>query len=155
MPKLILTIGTSCAGKSSWAKEYADNNPNTVVISRDMFRFGYLTDATNWAEYNFQACEKAVTYHLLLAYEEAIAAGKDVIVADTNLSYVARHRWLMRSFQDEVSVEYVVFNTAFEQMFSDSSTILSLPDYVLHKQYPMFKEFLSEKPKHFVKYTIV
>lgn len=155
MPKLILTIGTSHSGKSTWAEEYVKSNPNTVEINRDMLRFGGVTNATNWQEYSQKPCEKYITECMENAFFNAVEDGYDVIVSDTNLGQGTRHTWLVRALALQVDVEYVVMHTAFNELFSDPAVIMKLPDYVLHKQYSNFQRFLKEPPKSFIKYTFI
>lgn len=155
MPKLILTIGTSNSGKSTWAGNYIANNPNTVELNRDMIRFSEYTGARSWREYSMFPCESYVTKLLLDDFYNAIDDGYDVIVSDTNLSPVTRSDWLLRSMCLKIEVEYVVMHSAFVKMFSDPFKIMELPDYVLKNQYENFKKFLSEEPSNFVKYTFV
>lgn len=155
MPKLILTIGTSNSGKSTWADNYIANNPNTVEINRDMIRFSEYTGARNWREYSIFPCENYVTKLLLNGFYNAIEDGYDVIVSDTNLSHRARSNWLLRAMGLGIEVEYVVMHSAFVKLFSDPNKIMELPDYVLKKQHENFKLFLAEEPSSFVKYTFI
>ena len=155
MPKLILTIGTSSSGKSSWASNYIANNPNTVEINRDMIRFSEYTGARNWSEYSMLPCENEVTRLLLNGFYNAIEDGYDVIISDTNLSKITRDNWLLHAMGLGIEVEYVVMHSAFIKMFNDPFEIMQLPEYVLKKQYENFKLFLTEKPSSFVKYTFI
>ena len=147
MPKLILTIGISSSGKTEWAEEYIRHNPNTVDIGRDMFRF----DESNM----YRPGETEVSFRQLVAFTNAVRDGSDIIVTDTNLSPVTRYKWYLRVLQHNLELECVVFNTHFVQLFQNPSTIMQLPDYVLHKQSPKFSEFLREAPKTSAKYTFV
>lgn len=155
MPKLILTIGTSNSGKSTWASNYIANNPNTVELNRDMIRFSEYTGARSWREYSIFPCEDYVTKLLLNGFYNAIEDGYDVIVSDTNLSAITRSNWLLRAMGLGIEVEFVVMHSAFVELFSDPDKIMELPDYVLKKQYQNFKTFLSEEPSRLVKYTFV
>lgn len=155
MPKLILTIGTSSSGKSTWASNYIANNPNTVELNRDMIRFSEYTGARNWREYSIFPCENYVTKLLLNGFYNAIDDGYDVIVSDTNLSATTRGNWLLRAMGLGIEVEFVIMHSAFVKLFNDPNKIMELPDYVLKKQYHNFKTFLSEEPSRFVKYTFV
>lgn len=147
MPKLILTIGISGSGKTEWADDYISHNPNTVDIGRDVFRF----DEDNL----YRPGESEVTFRQLVAFVNSVRDGRDIIVTDTNLSHVTRYKWFLRALQYDLKLEYVIFNTHFNQLFSDSRAIMELPDHVLHKQYPKFAEFLSEAPKTTASYVFV
>lgn len=155
MPKLLLTIGISNSGKSSWAKKYVEENPNTVELNRDMYRFGYLTSAENWQEYGQAPCEKRVSEFLLHDFLEAVRFGKDVILSDTNLSYCTRQKWNMNALRNGLDIEYVVMQSAFYDTFNDPDKVRVLPDHVLDKQYHNFTSFLEEGIKDHVTYTFV
>ena len=147
MPKLILTIGISGSGKTEWAEEYIRDNPNTVDIGRDVFRF----DESNM----YHPGEAEVSFRQLVAFTNAVRDGSDIIVTDTNLNPVTRYKWYLRVLQHNLELECVVFNTHFIQLFQNPSAIMQLPDYVLYKQSPKFSEFLREAPKTSAKYTFV
>lgn len=90
-PQLVITVGIPGAGKSSWAKASAEKN-GAVVIGRDtireeLFGAGYLTCAPDPEK------EPTVTeiQHRLVG--EALDAGRDVIVDDTNLNPIVRSGW--------------------------------------------------------------
>lgn len=145
MPKLILTIGISGSGKTEWAEDYISRNPSTVDIGRDIFRF----DGSGCKS------ETEVSLKQSLAFLNSVKSHENIIVTDTNLSPTTRYKWYLRAVQHGLSIEYVVFNTHFDQVFNDTHAIMNLPDHVLHKQYPKFKEFLSETPKTTVTYSFV
>lgn len=147
MPKLILTIGISGSGKTEWAEEYIRHNPNTVDIGRDVFRF----DEDNL----YRPGETEVSFRQLVAFTNAVRDGQDIIVTDTNLSHISRYKWYLRVLQNNLELEYVIFNTHFNKLFNDSKAIMELPDHVLHKQYPKFAEFLNEPLKTTANYVFV
>lgn len=90
-PQLVITVGIPGAGKSRWAKRSADTT-GAAVIGRDSIReelYGpeYLTCAPDPEK------EPVVTdiQHRLVG--EALDAGRDVIVDDTNLNPTVRAGW--------------------------------------------------------------
>lgn len=158
MSKLILTIGISNCGKSSWAKQFIKDNPNTVELSRDAVRFNQVKPkAKNWDDYSIsEEKEDKVSRIILNQYKEAVAQGKNVIISDTNLSYWSRLKWLHISRQSGQKIEFVIFHKKFiETFYSDSSNFLSLPDFVITKQYKRFTQFLEEVPIPEVDYTFI
>lgn len=155
MPKLVLTIGTSSSGKSTWAKGYLESNPNAVELNRDILRFGGVTNARNWKEYSEKPCEKYISECMENAFFNAMEDGYDVVISDTNLCFTSRHRWMVRALQVGAEVEFVIMHSAVTELFSNPSKVMQLPDHVLHKQYSNFQKFLTEEPKDFVKYTFV
>ena len=146
MPKLIMTIGTSNSGKSTFAKGYVEKHPNTVEINRDMFRFS----PTNPIKDEFQ-----ITRELNKLFDEYIEEGKDVLLSDTNLNPSSRQQWLVRALKANVAIEFVVLHTAFVNLFSNPEAVHKLPQYVLTRQYDEFKRFLSAPVRDFITYTFI
>jgi predicted kinase len=75
---VVLTIGIPASGKTTWARETANNDKNVVVTSRDDIRAAY-----GWKS-GFD--EGRVTRIQRSHMEAAFLDGFDVIVADTNLN---------------------------------------------------------------------
>lgn len=87
MTKLTITIGLPSSGKSTWAHEQKQADPNTVIIERDGVRetlFGTRKDFTGEGQVTARQ-ESEVTW--------ALAAGYNVIVSDTNLNTKGHKRW--------------------------------------------------------------
>lgn len=81
MSKLYITIGLIGSGKSTWAKKFAIENPNTKIVSgddlREMFAGYYLYDI------NFESILPTITRQIIV---ELLAAGYDVVLDECNLS---------------------------------------------------------------------
>lgn len=158
MSKIILTVGVSNAGKSTWASNYCNNNPNTIELNRDNIRFSCISPyATNWSEYKFNAFnEMKVTSIIQDQALSAIIQGKSIIISDTNLSPFSRDTWLNLAKKYNLDIEYVVFNTPFEELFyRNSSNLMAVPDHVITNQYKKFTLFLEEPLLPQVKYTVI
>lgn len=91
MSKLILTRGLPASGKSTWAKQWVQGDPdNRVRVNRDDLRqalFGVAYGLT------FEQ-EQLVTSTQQAAVRAALTAGKDVVVDDTNLNAKYAKEWL-------------------------------------------------------------
>lgn len=155
MSKLILTVGQSNSGKSTWASEYVSRNPNTVQICRDDYRFSPETGVTCWGEWNPYLSEDQVSLRMTRDFIKHLYDGKDIVVSDTNLNLLARNNWLERAKTYGLQVEYVVFYSMFERLHTDHEFAMSQPDHVLGVQYRRFKDFLAEQPVSNVKYTFI
>ena len=85
--RLIMTLGLSGSGKSTWAKEFAKEN-NFKIIERDLFREQILKQfKLNWSRENE---DKIIIPHWVHLIETTLKTN-NVIVADTNLSRKARN----------------------------------------------------------------
>lgn len=154
MSKLILTVGTSHCGKTSWAEEYIKANPNTIELCRDQFR--YTKETPNRDHYiPTHMSEERIAVLMANAFYDNVREGKDIIISDTNLTWVARDIWTERAYHADIDLEFVIFHSFFQRITSDPSLAFKLPDYVLKHQYIRFKEFLKEDQIPGVTYTIV
>lgn len=157
MSKLILTVGVSNVGKTTWANEYCKQNPNTVNLCRDEFRYTIIVPGGNSENYDRHHHNEAYVTNLMCRrYNEALMLGKDILISDTNLHAMTRWRWTEIARRYNQKIEFVVFNTAFENMFyNNSSNLFMLPEHVIGSQYKKFTEFLEEAPIPGIKYTVI
>jgi len=102
MSKIILTIGLPASGKTTWALEQAKADPKgCVIVCRDDLRNshgGFHKDR-----------EGIITGFQRAMAESAIEAGKNVIVADTNLNPKTRNLWKAFSLAHDISYEEKAF----------------------------------------------
>lgn len=157
MSKLILTVGTSECGKTTWAEEYCRQNPNTVNLCRDDIRFSLMSPGGTWDTYEGHHYEEAHISRLMQRkYNVAKMLDKDIIISDTNLNPMTRYRWVEIAKRFNQEIEYVIFNTAFVNMFyKNSSNLFMLPNHIVESQYKKFTKFLEEAPIPDVKYTVI
>lgn len=78
MPDFFFTVGAPRSGKSTWAKEYAEDHPNTVVLSADDFRYAVYNK-----RYQLDGEDK-VRECLLIAAKALLRSGVNVILDETN-----------------------------------------------------------------------
>ena len=158
MSKIILTVGISNAGKSTWAANYCKENPNTIELNRDVIRFTYISPyAEDWSQYKFNAFnEMKITSMIQDQALSAIIQGKNIVVSDTNLSPFSRDIWLNLARKYNLNIEYVIFNSNFENLFyRNSSNLMTVPDHVITNQYKKFTLFLEEPLLPQIKYTVI
>lgn len=86
MPQVIITMGPPGIGKNTWARaRVKKSKAGAVVVNRDDLR--QMIVGGQLSDYKFnKKTEKAITEMQFNAAELAIALGRDVIVADTNLN---------------------------------------------------------------------
>lgn len=142
-PKLILTIGPPCSGKSTWAKKYTQGNSKFVRFCRDDIRLmmsgKLLLDNIG---------EQIVTQTLMTGVTKALELGNHVIVDQTNckLRYI---NGFIKAFGDVADIHYVVFNEPIEvlkkrnQLRALETHIAPIPDDVIERMHGYLQELLK------------
>lgn len=136
--KIIVTVGCSGAGKSTWSnKKWKEDPLNTIVVGRDKIRellFGYTE--TTVSEYyrnpNNSKLEKQVTVFEDTLIHDGLNMGKTVIVDATHLkkAYLERFKFF------NVPVEFVVFKEPLEILLQRNlNRVRQVPEDVIKKQY--------------------
>ena len=145
--KAIITIGISASGKSTFAREYVQANPQSVKIDRDDLRFS-LRAADNWGEYDFdQVIEKAITKAHETMIRHAGEKGYDVVIAETNLSKKTRARMislLRASGYNDIQFKEFPINVE-EAIARDAARQYSVGEKVIREQYSRFLTYMEEK----------
>ena len=106
MNKLTLMVGLPASGKSTYAKEMADDN--TVVLSSDALRKELLGDE------RCQDDNDIVFKTLYRRAKECLLEGKDVVIDATNINMKARRRALANFANMDIRREAVVMATPYE-----------------------------------------
>lgn len=143
--KVIITVGISASGKTTWAKEYALKN-KAVITNRDDLRFS-LTGATNWSEYKFdKRIESLITEIQDNVILSCVDNGRDVIVADTNLNAKTRIRITDLCANMGVVVEIKTFPITLEEAWKrDALRNNGVGKDVIYKQWKQWLEFIGRK----------
>ena len=144
--KAIITIGVSASGKSTWAKEYALKNKNTIITNRDDLRFS-LTGAASWKEYKFdKKIEKTITELQQAVIRQALFNKSDIIIADTNLNPLYRSQLhdLLSTLGFEVEIKE--FPIALEEAWKrDAARTNGVGKDVIYKQYQQWLEYKGRR----------
>jgi len=148
--KMILTVGISNSGKSTWTKQFLTDNAGYVEVNRDTIRaIEYLDgDETQLAKYKFTKAKEArvttMQYHLI-DYAVHIE-GLNVIISDTNLNPKTRKQLKHRA--EQLDMEYI------EQVFDEHlhvckarnlKRMYTLPPSVLDRQELAMRLYLGKK----------
>lgn len=98
--KLIMTKGLPASGKTTWAKEYQKENPNTVRINKDDLRS--MLHNGIWSN----GREKTIidVRNMMVSY--FLENGHDVIVDDTNFNL--KHESKLKSLADTYKSEFLI-----------------------------------------------
>lgn len=100
MPKIILCRGIQGSGKTTWAKQYCKEHPNTIRVNRDDIRQMF---SQKWSK----ELEQIVIDTELRAIDNALYEGMDVVVDDvSNLNrYTVDKIWdIVRKYRQMGSI---------------------------------------------------
>lgn len=85
--RAIFTVGVSASGKTTWAEKFAAKNVDWTIVCRDKLR-ATICDPFSWVAWKKMGSkgEKRVTELQQLQLSLEIAAKRNIIIADTNLT---------------------------------------------------------------------
>jgi len=119
MNKLIVTIGISGSGKTTWAETQTRNNPGTIVnVNRDDVRVSLYcdNDYSKYSEYKFsKESEQLVTKICEDRIKLALSQGKTVIVSDTNINPKVRDKFNQMAKYYDIEYQEKVFEVELEE----------------------------------------
>lgn len=150
MSNIIVLIGCSGSGKSTWAHEqWVNDKSNLIIVSRDKIRellFGYSESTIkDYYTEDIKDLEKQVTLYEDTLIYEALTQGKTVIVDATHLE----KRYLMRYEMFNVPIRYKVFKQDIEELVRrDSGRVRSVGRNVIVKQFDRLEKL--DIPQSFV-----
>lgn len=145
--KIIVTIGISGSGKSTWAHNQWLKDPlNTVVINRDKIRellFSYTEESVSeyYKRPDSFKLEGIVTEYEDLLISAGVINGKTVIVDATHLSkkYIERHNVY------NVPVEKMFFDTPLELALKrNSMRVRKVNEDIIKMQFAKYKQLKKE-----------
>lgn len=115
MAQLILTQGVPGSGKSTWATQRAKKSrAGCVIVNRDDLRTMIVGGQLSNYKFN-KKTEQTITKLQFEAAKLAVEAGKDVIVADTNLNPKTVAKWEEFALENKMPVEKVDFFKLFRK----------------------------------------
>lgn len=85
-PSLLVMVGCSRTGKSSWVNDFIEKHKNFVIVSGDDIRRSFNVEFDPDIEDKVKLIEKHMVISLLIR-------GQNVIVDDTNLTEFSRQKW--------------------------------------------------------------
>ena len=116
MNKLIILVGISGSGKSTFATNYIRENPNTLRINRDDIRKTlvgsldgyYQRKDFNLIEFTINTIENGI-------FSEIAHNKSNIIIDNTNLKQSYINRWISLSEVYKYSVQFKLFDISLEE----------------------------------------
>lgn len=147
MSSLIILVGISGSGKSTWAAHKAKESNDYLVVNRDKIReliFGYTesTISEYYSRKDLNAQEKEVTEYENVLIKEGLAKGKIVIVDATHLErkYIERFKFF------NVYTRIIYFDTDLEVAIRrDSERVRVVGEDIIKKQYDKYQKLIKNK----------
>lgn len=164
--EVIITVGVSASGKSSWAKSHIREMESQrksgkswvrkwVQVERDAIRAEILNEKTDgqtnglmiWDKWKFR-WEDEVTKRQKLLFKEHVSKGNSVVVSDTNLNRGTRES-ISKFFRDNgYQVTYRYFPIGYETAVKrDSARANGVGSFVIAKQFVSWDEQFEKKYK--------
>jgi len=146
--QLILTVGASCSGKSSWAEEFTRNRDDWVNLNRDDVRFKLFNNGErDWTKYVFNKTnEKKISQLVDRLCLIAVGCSHNIVVSDTNLSHKIRNKW--KDFANTFGYEYSEkpFVVEWEELRKRNAQRKGgISESLLRQQYYRMQEYLGVK----------
>lgn len=107
MSKIIVLQGVPASGKSTWAKKYVKDHPDTVIVCRDSIREG---TGTYWNPDH----EDYISTIEEVSIRTAVTAGLDVIIDATNLNPKTIEKWKGLAGSTGSEIEFKLFEISYE-----------------------------------------
>jgi len=142
MNKIIVMIGISGSGKSTFAKRLYDANPQEVmIVNRDKIRellFGYteVTISSYYARPDMFQCEKEVSKYEDLLIKQGLQDKKDVIVDATHLK--AKYLDRFKSFNAQVDFVPLDIDVATCKE-RDKGRVRQVGEHIIERQHKQFR----------------
>jgi predicted kinase len=133
--EIIMLQGPPACGKSTWAKEYVKNYPNTIIVSRDSIREG---TGTYWNEER----ESLITIFEETMVRESLIKGFQIIIDATNLNEKTINKWKNISLELHKNMLTKTFILPYnEALKNDSNRALKGEKSIGHK---VIKKFYKQ-----------
>lgn len=149
MSKIILTMGPSNCGKSTWARKYCEENPNFKELNRDDCRIYLFCDGKRslYSKYKFgRSNEKLVTSVITTRAAFCVSQGQDLIISDTNLNAKTRAFWKAWAEDNKYDYEEVEFDVPLKVCLErNAARDITLPERVVIQQHMTMCDILEAR----------
>lgn len=133
---LFLMCGVSGSGKTTWVREQASRQSDTVHISRDEVRFSLVNENEEYFSH-----EKDVFNEFIKAINEGIKAHSVIYVDATHLNEISRNKVLDRLNLENVNIIPVNFEVNLDDCLirnSQRTGRANIPNKVIENMYKTF-----------------
>lgn len=113
MSKVIILIGIPASGKSTWATEFIENNPDWAKTGRDDFR--YMLQNKGFCSGKI---ENVITKAQSFLVEELVKSNVDVIIDNTHVSLKYIEHWINLLNRQNVEIYTLRFDVSLAQAIS-------------------------------------
>lgn len=140
MPKILILIGLSGSGKSTFAKKYCAENPYWLRVNRDDIRKSLLkmTLADYWkAETNFKKQTESQVNHIQkTSLESALNSHWNVILDNTHLDLTHINEMLDFLKKFKVEIRFLFLDISLEECIArDAKRIDKIGEQGIRSQY--------------------
>lgn len=147
---LVLTVGASCSGKTTWAEEFTldqlSQGVNFCNLNRDDVRFRIHSNGVrDWRNYKFNKNnEKQVTDIIDELAKGCVDDGVNIIISDTNLNPKTQEKWQQWAKDNNYKVVYKYFDVEWEELVKrNSQRSGGIPEHILWNQHLKMKRTTS------------
>lgn len=131
MNTVILLAGPPASGKSTWANNYVKMYPNAIIVCRDDIRA-----MQGFPPIGSDDQERVVTKIQNGMIEIGLAEGRDVVVANTNVSKQSRKALIKFAHEHGADVNVVIFDTDLDECIRrNAARERFVPEDVIRKMY--------------------
>lgn len=133
-----ILIGIPASGKTTWAKEFVNNNPGWIRVSRDDYRF--MLQDKPILSYKLEGMITEMVENTI-----ELALSKKLSVVIDNCHTVHKHiKEISDKFQYSADIEYKVFDTPLETALErDKNRDRIVGENVINRMYKQYKNLFN------------
>lgn len=145
----IITVGISASGKSTWAREFIEKNPNWFEINRDQLRWNHMGESgiqASWKNWKWK-WEDKITATQEAFIKWAAENNKNIIISDTNLSRKTRDGMTakLQALGYEITLKF--FPVSWDEAVKrDNARADGVGYAVLQKQWQDWLDLMQNRP---------